>query len=346
MQFQETLTAAQQEIARRRCDPVQVRPALAERLAGIEPEGPVADAVLRQVSAGLTGQVPVEPTDTTVAPGEDLRDALARSPEGSIVRLEAGEHRLDASLVLLAGVEIVGAGRDATTVVSTAPDAAVLALTDRTVRLRGLTIRHEGDSPASVVLGGPAASLSVEDARLGGARVDAEGQGGAAILMFAVGAEAGGRGTTLEVTGSEFVLNQAAGIVLSGGHRASVVAARFEGNGQCGICFLDASDGSVEDSTLAGNAVGVATTGTAKPSLLRLTFSGGEVGLQAGDSSAPVVQDATFSGTSRAALIFSGRAAGRLEGVTCSDVPFGIVVGPDVTPFIGETDCAVARSES
>lgn len=337
------LTDAEAAIRAQRCDPTRVRVQLTEGLSRVSVEGPVADAVLRQLTASLTGKTAAAPTVATVGVGEDIRDALAELPDGSTLELEAGEYRLDGSLVLLAGIVIRGAGRDATTIVSTAPDAAVLALTDRRIELVGLTVRHEGDAPASGVLGGPAASVVVTDARLTGGKTDPDGFGGAGILMYADGQEAAGRGTTLEVTGTELRDNEAAGIVLSGGHRSSIIGAVFASNGRCGICYLGTADGSVEDSTFEGNEIGIAVTGTAEPTLLRLTIDGGEVGIQAGDAAAPTVETVTVSGSARAAIIFTGTASGNLNEVTCERVPFGIVLDPEAMPQIGTTNCELAR---
>jgi hypothetical protein len=342
--LQAALADADAVLRDQQCDPLGVRTALTEGLGRVATEGPVADAVLRQITASMTGRLAAQPGVTTVGPGDDLRDALAMSPDGSTLQLEAGEYRLDTSLVLLTGVVLRGAGRDATTITSTAPDAAVLALTDRRVELIDLTVHREGDAPGSAILGGPAASVVVSGARLTGAKVDQDGQGGAGILMYDDGQAAAGRGTTLEVTDTELRDNEAAGIVLSGGHRASVVRTAFLSNGQCGICFLDAADGSVEDSSFEGNGIGVAATGTARPTVLRVIIQGGEVGVQAADAAAPVIDGATISGAIRAAIIYSGDASGSLDKVTCQDVPFGIVVGPGAHPQVGATDCELARS--
>lgn len=342
--FRATLAEAEAVLTEQGCDPARTRAELTSGLRRVSAEDPVADAILRQLTASITGEAATEPTVTAVAVGDDLRDALAMSPDGSTLQLEAGEYRLDGPLVLLAGIEIRGAGRDATTIVSTAAETAVLALTERRVELAGLTVRREGDAPGSVVLGGPAASIVVSEARLTGGTADSEGQGGAGILMYAAGDEAAGRGTTLEVTNAELRDNQAAGIVLTGGHRSSIVGAVFASNGQCGICFLDASDGSVEDSTFDGNGVGIAVAGTAAPALLRISVTGGEVGLQVSDSAAPAVEGATISGSARAAVIYSGATAGSLDRVTCQNVPFGVVVGNESRPHLGDVDCELTRS--
>lgn len=342
--FQVALSDADAALRSNGCRPREVRDDLVAQLGEVSAEGPVADAVLRQLTASLTGRLATAEDVTSVAPGTDLRDVVAALPDGATVELQAGEHRLDASLVLLAGVTIRGASRDTTTIVSTAADAAVLALTDRRVELAGLTIRREGDAPGSAVLGGSAASVVVTDARLTGGKADPEGQGGAGVLMYAAEAEAAGRGTTLEVTDTEIQGNEAAGIVLSGGHRASIVRATFRANGQCGLCFLGNTDGSVEDSTFSDNGLGIAVTGTSTPTLLRLSITGGEVGLQAGDRSAPVIDRLTVAAPKRAALIYTGSAAGSVDHLTCEDEPFGIVVSPEAHPQVGETDCDLASS--
>jgi hypothetical protein len=342
--FQAELGAADAKLRSSGCDPGHVRDDLLEALDNVSAEGPVADAVLRQLTASMTGRLAREPEVVTVAPGTDLRDTVAGLPDGSTVELEEGEHRLDGSLVLLTGITIRGAGRDASAIVSTAADAAVLALTDRRVELTALTVRREGDAPGSAVLGGSAAAVVVSDARLSGGKADAAGQGGAGVLMYADGTQASGRGTTLEVTDTELHDNQAAGIVLSGGHRASIVRASFRANGQCGVCFLGATDGSVEDSTFDDNGLAIAVTGSAEPNLLRLVVRGGEVGLQAADDAKPIIKTVTVSGVRRAALIYTGSSGGSLDALTCDDVPFGIVVGPEAHPQLGDTDCGLASS--
>lgn len=342
--YQEALETAQQELAEGRCDPRRTQIELLRVLDAVDAESPVADAVLRQITAGMTDPVAAEPSEITAAPGDDLRDVVARAADGSTVVLEAGEYRMDVPLVLLSGVRLVGAGRDATTIISSAGDAAVVALTDQTVRLEGLSVRHGGDRPASVVLGGPAASIAVTDSRLAGARADDDGQGGAGVLMFATDREGEGRGTTLEMTDVELLENEAAGVVLSGGHRTSVVRARIVGSGQCGMCFFDTTGGSVEESTFENNAVGLAVAGASAPSLFDLDVRGGEVGAQVGGQSAPAFRDIDFSGQGRAAAIYTDAAGGSIDAVRCVDVEFGLVVGPDVLPRIGEIDCEVVRS--
>jgi hypothetical protein len=341
-EFQAAIDHADQVIRKRRCSPASVQRQLKAGLARVSAEGPVADAVLRQLTASMTGRIERGSTAVRPAPGEDLRDVVARTPERAVVELATGDYHLDASLVLLSGVVIRGAGTDATTIVSEAPEAAVLVLTDRRVELADLTVRRAGAAPGSVVVAGQGSSVVVNRARFIGGKTDTEGQGGAGILMFGVDRNAAGRGTTLEVTDVEVRDNEAAGILLTGGHRSSIVNGTFRANGQCGVCFLGNADGSVENSTFEDNGVGIAVTGTAAPTLLRLVMSGGTVGVQAADAAAPAIEDVTISHASRAAMIYTGSAAGSLNRVSCDDVPFGIVVGPDVRARVGTTNCRIA----
>lgn len=341
--FQDALTTARAQLGQFGCDAAQTRPALDKGLRTVRTQGPVAGAVLRQLTATITGTSEPSPTTRKVAAGDDLLEAVAQLPAGSTIELGPGTHRVHDVVVLLSPLTIRGAGAGLTTLESDVAEYAVLDIAAGVVSLRALTLRHRGKEPANVVLAGPTASLVFTDAVLTGGVSSLDGTGGAGILMYDPDARRKRTATTLEVTGSRFVDN-GSGIVLTGGHIASIAASTFTGNDQCGVCFLDASGGSVQDSTFTGNAVGVAATGTATPNVLRSTISGGRVGMQAGERSAPVVDDLQVTGSSRAALIWSGHAEGALRRVVCTGVKFGLVVGPDVAPTVRDSRCKVAPS--
>jgi hypothetical protein len=340
--FQQALAAAREQLTAERCSTSQTRDALRSGLSGVSTQGPVAAAVLRQLTAGMTGNAETEPTTKSVTPGEDLLAAVAGLPAGSTLVLAPGTYTLAEPLVLLAPVTLRGAGVSATTVVSTAEDYAVLVIADGAVAVDGLTIRHDGSAPANVLLSGPTATVSVTDARLTGGVPRKDGTGGAGILMYDPATGGAASSTTLEVTRSRFDGNGSAGIVLTGGNVASVESTAFVKNAQCGICFLDSSSGSVRASTFRDNGVAVATTGRATPAVVGGTSVGGQVGVQASDDSAPLLKGLTIRSAKRAAMLWSGRATGAVDGVRCVDVPFGLVVGKDVAPTVRNTDCEVA----
>ncbi len=345
-ELRNALTQTRDEIDRRGCDPATFREDLKRALAGVTAAGPLAGAVLLRLEASLTGEIGTTAETRTVRPGEDLSRALAEVGPGSTVRLVAGSYRLDETVVLLQGVTLRGAGRDRTTLSSSAGSAAILVLTDGRVELDGLTLRHRGAKPASGLIGGPTSSVVLTDARVGGATGGRSDRGGGAGVLMSGrdGAEAG-RGTTLETTGSEFIDNSGAGVLLTGRHRASIRDSRFVGNRQCGVCFTGRSSGAVRGSHFVGNAAGIAVLDQSRPLLQRLRFDDGTVGLQVGGRARPVVRDVVVDGPQRAAMIYADRAAGRIDRAVCRNVPFGIVViGKRTFPYVGKGTCRVAQS--
>jgi hypothetical protein len=341
--LQKILADSQADLQETGCDLDSFRGELEDGLEGVTARGPLARAVLLRLRASMTGRAATTASTITARPTDDLAEVLAGLAPDSVVRLAPGRHRLSRTLVVLQGVTIVGAGRDRTELVSRAAGSALLVLTDGRVELRRLTARHAGRSAASVLLGGPTASVVLDAVRIADA-VGKKGQGGNGVLMTASEGQEQGRGTTLEVTGTEFRGNQAAGVLLTGGHRASVRRSTFVGNGQCGVCFADRSAGAVRTSRFARNDVGVAVLDGARPALLDDRFVGGQVGVQASGRSRPLVRASSINGAARAAMIFSERATGRVDRSTCTEVPYGIVVSGRALPFVGDNDCTIARS--
>jgi hypothetical protein len=334
------------------CDEARTSERLSTGLDDLEASGPLAQAVKGQLVASMTGRVSPEVETREVGTRQDLRTVLPELAPGSTVRLAAGEHRLRDSVVLLQGVRLVGAGRGRTTLTSSAPDAALLALTQDRVDLRGLTLRHVGDEPASLVVGGASTSLVLDDVLVAGgsngaggggraAATRAPARGGSGVLMAAGRSAGGKRTTTLQVTDSVFRSNEAAGILLSGGHVASVVRSDFLDSGQCGICFVGTSSGLVRRARLQGGVAGLIAADGAAPLLVDSSVSSAQIGVQAVDRASPIIRRTTVTGASRGALLFGDRTRGRVESVTCPGSRFGIVVAPRAVPFVGENRCPV-----
>jgi hypothetical protein len=329
------------------CDPGAFDTELKKGLAAIERDGPLASAVWRRVSASLLGTVRQKAGEWVLAAGENLQDAVARASEGTTVVLPAGTIDLDATLVLLEGITLRGAGRDATTIRSTASDAAIIVVTASVVRLENLTVDLIGAQPASGLVAGPSASVALTGVRIAGAIAGVGGGdvggGGAGVYLSAQGNAGSGRGTTLEITDSLFERNGWAGVAVAGGHRVSIRSATFARNGEVGLIFLDESSGSVSGSTFTDNKVGLAATGSATPTWLASTVTGGSVGAQMDAAAAPVIDGLTISGSTSAAVIFGGTSGGSIGGTTCENVPYGIVISNTAAPTLGENGCAVAR---
>jgi len=316
---------------------------LTTALGGVVADGAVAEAVLARLTANLTGTTGTERT-VQVAAGDDLAAVTATAAPGATLYLAEGRYRLPDTLVLLDGVTLVGVDRDATTLVSGAPDAAVLVLSPDLVGFRDLTITRDEETSGTVLVAGAATTISIERSTLSGGRADPDSRGGAGIDL--AGADTGtspGR-TTVELTDVVLQDNAWAGLAVGGGHRVSVVDSTFRRNGECGACFLGVGEGSIERSTFVGNRIGVAVVDEATPVLTGNRIRGGSVGIQVAGKATPTITDNRLAGTGKAALIYTETAAGVLRGTTCTGVEVGIVLSAKALPSLHDNDCTLARA--
>jgi hypothetical protein len=339
-QYTSALAGVREHVDSIGCDQAQFRRDLVSGLEGLRAGGPVATAVLAQLQVESGGAR----RTATVPPGGDLVRAVAAAPEDGVVQLEAGEYQLPETLVLLRGVTIRGAGRDLTTVRSS-DETVVLVLTGEPVTLDALTLTRSGEQPGSVLSASPSATLAVTAARISGGRTDDAGTGGIGVLMAAGDGGQGGpaRRTSLRFLDSEAVDNAVAGVVLAGEHRAEIAGSVVERSGQCGICFLSTTDGTVADSRLSANAAGLVVSGDARPVVRSLTIDGGEVGVQVLERGAPQLDGTTVRGSAQAAFLFADQGRGLVRGSTCEGTAPGIVVGPASAPELDVNDCTLVR---
>ena len=345
-ELRSALQQAQRELVSQKCDVAAFRTDFAAGLDTVTADGPLARAVLLRLTASVTGKLASTPETIAVSPADDLARKVAALAPGSTVTLRAGRYVLRQPLVLLAGITLKGAGRGRTTISSRVAGSLVLVLNDGRTELRDLALVHTGRRPASVLVGGPGSSIVLTGARLSGGfarKGSNDGQSGTGVLMTARAGDTTARGTTLQMTRSLVSDNTAAGLLLTGAHRASVRSSAFRGNGQCGICFAGVSSGAARASTFTDNAVGVAVFDRAKPLLQKDTVTGGQVGVQVAGKAAPQVTDVSVTGASKAGFIYSDEGNGRVNGATCTRVPYGIVVGPKSYPYIATTNCQLAK---
>ncbi|MCW5951272.1 MAG: right-handed parallel beta-helix repeat-containing protein [Propionibacteriaceae bacterium] len=338
----EALAVARQAVADG-CPQQEFLDLLTTELASVTAEGPIAQAVLARLIANLTGTAGTEPS-ITVGPTDDLRQVVATAAPGAIVYLNAGDYSLPGTLVLLDAITLVGEGRDATRLRSSADEVAVLVMTSDLVGLRNLTLQRDVAVPGSgiVTSGGP--TLVLEDVRIAGARA-AETGGGGAGLDLTGGDDAAGPGrTTVEMTRAQFDDNSWAGISVAGGQRVSVQDSEFTENGECGACFLGSAEGSITGSRFRGNGVGVAAVGTSVPVVRGNRISGGEVGVQVGGKAQPTIDDNRISKAKRAAVIYTDTAGGVLRKTICSDVEVGIALAKTALPSLMDNTCTVVRA--
>jgi hypothetical protein len=361
--LQAAVRAAQRSVAAGKCSLATFRTELDAGLRGVKADGPIARAVLLKLTASLDGSARAEAQTLDVPAGADLRRVVAGLAAGSTMRLAAGSYALSDTLVLLDSIIIVGAGTGSTTIRTTAGGAGVIDLTDGRVALQALAIVHSGTSPADVVIGGPTSSLELTDVRVSGATATGGSRAGPGTpapappagtsdgigVMMSSSTRGGtstssaARATTLEMTRSTVDHNEGGGVILVNGQAASLRDLTVTSNGGCGVCFSGNSTGAVRGSRFTDNTVGAAVLDTAAPAMTSDVFHGGEFAIQVAGSATPDIEDATISGATRGAMIFTGTAAGKVDRSRCTGVPYGIVVGPKALPYLGTNSCAVAK---
>lgn len=319
---------------------------LTRGLDTITPQGPVADAVWRRLSATLLGTVEQSTGDTVIAAGTDLRDAVAHAAAGSVIALPAGVLTLTATLVLLDAVTLRGAGRDATVIHSEAPNVGVLVAGSAAVRLTDLSLAMTGSQAASGIVAGTGTTLALTRTRISGAKADQAGDGGAGVYLSGARTATAGADTTFEATDAVFATNQWAGVAVAGSHRVSIQASRFERNGKAGLLFLDAAGGSVVSSTFTSDGIGIAVSDTAAPTLKSNTVTGGSVGVQTDSHAAPVIDGLRVSAADKASLIIGGDSRGWIGGVSCSHSPYGMIISAGAAPTLGSNTCPLQRGGS
>lgn len=367
-QGQQTLDEVATEMRTRaqelECEPAALREHLSDEVTRLHGDGPIAEGVAATFRSALVGGE--DPSDS--GPGEfhvrtssELESTLAIAGSGSTVDLAEGEYEVDQTLVLFRPVTITGAGRDRTTITSTAGGAAILSLASETLTVRDLTVRHAGDAPASVLVvrGG---RTRIEGAQLSGARRDPDrSEGGYGLLLRGTAGDEDSR-----ITATTFNDNAGGGIVVGASEAPSLSSVVIEGGGPCGICYLEESGGTLEDVDIRDHEIGVQVTGSATPtivggtiadndvglvfaeeaagSLEGLTVSGGLIGVQVEGRASPRLRRLTVTSAGEAAVIITGQSQPDINEVTCDDSDTGvIVVFEEADPNVGEDiDCLVA----
>lgn len=313
----EDLQAAAEEFRRRRsaagCRAREFQLLLNRSLADLEGEGPLARAVVGRVRdevAPVTGPA----ASVTVEVGDDLAAAVHDAGPGALIQLAPGRHELDEPLVLLREARIVGGGAPTTSIVSSAPGAVLLYAGDDRLTLTGVTLGHEGDESASVLVV-PSGSLELRDVVVRGGVTDAAGSAGWGIVLGA-GASSEGAASEQLLDGLVAEGNQAGGVAVTGG-APTLRDVRSTGNGGCGICWLEGAAGTLSEAELHDNEVGLSLTGASAPSVTDLTATGNQragVVIEGSDDGAEF-EDLALRDNGAVGMVVRGDATPRIAGV-------------------------------
>jgi hypothetical protein len=281
------------------CDLRAVADGVRERSAARKPRGLLANVVGRTVVANVVHVLEGEPAakrTKRLQPADDLGEVTSGLPAGSVVRLPAGEVRVDEPVVLLQDIRLVGEGRDDTRIVSSARGAAVVLTAPGTAAFEDLSVAHEGDSSASLLLARSGTmklhGVHLTGASLGGRspsdRPDDPLIGGSGIVLDG--------GDELSVTASQITDNDVAGVLVSGSARPALSDVTITGSDTCGMCFLGGAAGTVTSSTISDNGVGVLVTDRAAPTFEATRISDNtRAGVVAQERSHPVLRDVVLA---------------------------------------------------
>ncbi|MEM7094591.1 MAG: right-handed parallel beta-helix repeat-containing protein [Actinomycetota bacterium] len=287
------------------CDVATFEALVDEELSQRRGDGLLVDFLIDSIRFGGEPQR----LDVQLGPDDDLNSVLGLLDDGSTVTLEPGSYQLDGSLIVQAGLTIVGAGSDQTVLETDAADAAIAVFGGAAFDMRALRLRSSGDVPAAGVLGF-SSNITLVDVAVSGFTADADGVGGAGVLITsdavldadgnaietgaietgatetgviepgAVETEAAasdGEGGRLVIDGGRFEDNVVGGIAVSGDIDLQLTGAVVANNGSCGICFFGSARGVVTETVIEGNAIGVQISDSASPDIVDTELRGNVV---------------------------------------------------------------------
>jgi len=176
----------------------------------------------------------------------DLVEAVAALAPGSTIELEAGTYRLDAPLDVSKALTLTGAGMEQTVIVSDAPEYVIYFTGDGIFIMRDLTVRHDGEAEADVVLA-DGEEVSAQRCRFTGAVYLEDGTPRAGLRVKGV---TQGMVFDSEAVGNDldgFRLEDDAGLILSNNVCSD--------NDQIGINLRDNSSAEINSNTCERNVL-------------------------------------------------------------------------------------------
>lgn len=278
-------------------------------------QAPKAQRFFREANEGLPRSWPPPqeparefsgPAETVVHPGDSLEEAIGRLATGGILRLRAGTYRLNRPLTIYDSLQLMGDGLETTTVVCDRPEYVISLEGEGHWRVSGITVCHEGKSPAWG-LAVDRGTLQVEACRFAGAVSNEQGEYGSGLLITG---EAQATVRSSQAEGNEV------GIDVAGTANAELEE-NVCTNNVFGILFGAESSGSARMNVCTECETGILVTGAASPMLTRNRCERNNVGIQYDDQS---------SGVAHANHCRENREQ-------------GIRIEAEASPFLQENDC-------
>jgi parallel beta-helix repeat protein len=236
-----------------------------------------------------------------------LEMAVAAAEPGAMITLGPGEYRLITGLEIDTSMTLIGAGMDATEIVSGAPGYVINFLGSGSFAAEGITFRHDGKQVADVVVIDRGRG-DFSKCRFTGA-VYEEGKGNRAGLRF----RGSSRGTVEDSVVSE---NDNSGILVEQQAQPELRRNTCSNNVMVGIGYVDLARGLASENECTGNAIGIGLTMEARPTLERNRCNDNDYG-----------------------IAYLENSGGESYGNECLRNQIGIAVGGSSTVQLGDNDC-------
>jgi len=230
-----------------------------------------------------------------------LPEALEVAPQGGKIVLAPGKYPLEGSLEVRKPVEIVGAGMDESEIVSEAVGYALRFYGGGTFVLQDLTVRHQGEVQANVVVieGG---QIAFQRTRFSGSTHEEDAGPTAGLLV---------KGDTAGVVKEcEFIENDN------------------------GIWLVDDSQPELSKNLCADNRTGITYSDRAGGSASENECRDNGTGFFISDDSAPDLEFNTVMNNGFAGISYTGSSGGTAKGNLVTKNGFGFYVELDSQPVI------------
>lgn len=304
----------------------------------------------------------------------DLITAVDSVEAGATLMLEPGVYQLRQPLEIDKSLRMIGAGKQETEIVSTAPGYVVRFSGDGSFAVEGILFRHQGETASDIVV--------VENGRIAltncaftGAANEVDGklaaglrlQGSTVGVVQGCDATANPVGMSIEAQAQPLIegnlcSNNDVGIQVSRAAKPILVKNSCNENEETGIEYYDSAGGVARGNDCSGNTWGIAVIDQGQPSLEENTcndnenygiyygntaggiawgndISGNTWGIGVHDQAQPILENNACRDNENHGIVYSNNAGGIARGNDCSGNAWGIGVHEQAQPILERNIC-------
>ncbi len=266
------------------------------------------------LSAHAIAQVNSQVSSSTIV--STVAELINQVSQGGRVEIAAGRYVLDESLKLSNDIELIGAGRDRTFIVSTAENFSIGFEGNGNFKAQGITFEHQGELGAHVVWVHDGVIAIDNCAFVGGVLVWREVE--VQLIKTIAKSEAWG----------------GSGLLLTGNATGTVSNSIFENNAVDGISVRGKAQPRLEQNTLRNNEDGIFYSGNARGTAVGNTIEeNSSSGISVADEAQPRLEQNTIRNNSKQGIVYTSNAGGVAVRNTIEENSlFGIAVSNEAQP--------------